>query len=429
MTTDEAQTEKKAPLLNPLLKLFMVAMVLANTAAMMYSTLLPLYLKELNASVVEIGLFFTVVNIVPLVFQIFGGWISDSLGRLRTIAIGSATGMLSYVGFILAPTWQWVLLGEGLGMITRSMIGPSFGAFIAEQSAEENRARVYGISETIFMIVLVVGPPLGGWIAGQYGFRILFVAAGLLYTVATVLRIFMARAAARNATETPQKLQFKTLKRNLGAMATLLMAGGVMSWILLTDGIADISFSLSMTLEALYLDEIGGMTVQQIGWLTSIFGLANMVSNIPAGWLADKRGERVAVAAGFGMIFIALNVFTRVETFWGYALSWVLFGLGTGTISPAYQSMTSKAVPEKLRGTAFGLIRSSLGIFSLGAPAVGAQLWARVNPQFPFRITALAALITIIPVWLKFNGKQAEAEARALEARIGLDTAPAKPAP
>ena len=146
---------KTAPLISRKLLLFMVAMVLANTGGSMYEPLLPLYLKQLNASVIQIGLFFTLVQIIPLALQILGGWISDSLGRLRSIAMGSVAGVFSYVGLILAPTWQWVLMGEGLSSVTRSLVGPSFSAFIAEESAEENRARVFGITETIFMIFIV----------------------------------------------------------------------------------------------------------------------------------------------------------------------------------------------------------------------------------------------------------------------------------
>jgi MFS family permease len=95
---------KTEPLLNKSLLLFMLAMILANLGGEMYGMLLPLYLKELNASVVEIGLFFTISNIIPLVVQILGGWVSDSLRRLRSIAIGSMAGNLVYIGFIFAPT-------------------------------------------------------------------------------------------------------------------------------------------------------------------------------------------------------------------------------------------------------------------------------------------------------------------------------------
>ena len=281
----------------------MVAMVLANTGGSMCGPLLPLYLKSLDARVVQIGLFFTLSQIIPLTLQILGGWISDSVGRLRSIAMGSVAGVFSYLGLILAPTWQWVLVGEGLSSVIRSLVGPSFGAFIAEESAEESRARVFGITETIFMAVAVVGPPLGGLLADTYGFQIMLAVAGGLYLIATIIRVAMARTAAKSKEANPKKLSFVSLKRDLGLIVRMSMAGG----------------------------------------------------------------------------------------------------LGVGLISPAYQSMISKAVPEKMLGTAFGFLQTSLGVVSLPAPWIGAQLWERVSPRFTFTLTAWAGLLALIPVYFKFK--------------------------
>jgi MFS family permease len=75
-------------------------------------------------------------NDVPLFLQIFGGWVSDSLGRLRAIAIGSVFGVLGYIPLLLADTWQWLLLATWL--LVRGgafIVGPSFDAFIAEHSS------------------------------------------------------------------------------------------------------------------------------------------------------------------------------------------------------------------------------------------------------------------------------------------------------
>lgn len=416
MSTDDmsapASKAVSAPLLSSTLVLFMVTMVLANIAGHMYEPLLPLYLKSLNADVVQVGLFFTLSQIVPLALQILGGWISDSLGRLRSIALGSLAGVVSYVWLIFSPTWFWVLVGEGFASMTRALVGPSFGAFIAEQSSEANRARVFGISEGIFMVVAVIGPPLGGWLADTYGFRFMLACAAILYTIATIIRVGMARTAARGKEANPQKLTMSSLRGNLGLMLTMLFGGGLLTWILLTDGVRDVAYALSFRLLPLYLDEIGGLSIQQIGWLESTFGIAMMLITLPAGWLADKRGERLGIALGFGLQFVAITIFIQAIGFWGYAAAWALLGVGVGMMSPAYQSLISKAVPEKVRGTAFGFFNTSLGLVSLPAPAIGAQLWQRVNPQFPFRITAWVALLAIIPVWLKFKltGQQADAQ-------------------
>src|SRR4030042_1832006 len=255
---------KAEPLLNKMLLLFMLAMILANMGGEMYGMLLPLYLKELNASVVQIGLFFTISQVIPLVVQILGGWVSDSLGRLRSIAIGSVAGHLVYVGFIFAPTWQWVMRGLVFNAITRSLIGPSFSAFIAEQSSEHNRARLFGITDTLFMVISVIGPPLGGDLVDNFGFRIMLAAWWVFYFFATVIRVSMARTAAQGHEANPQKLSLGNLRSNLGSMFGLLLSGGVITWVLITYGVRDIAFSLSNNLMPVYLEQIGGVDYPQI---------------------------------------------------------------------------------------------------------------------------------------------------------------------
>jgi MFS family permease len=411
----EDEVVANPPLLNRQLKLFIGAMVLANIAANMSGPLLPNYLTELNATPEQVGIFFTISRILPLALQILGGWLSDSLGRLRSIAIGSVAGVLGYLGLLLSPSWQWALVGEGLATVARSFVGPSFSAFIAEQSTEETRARVFGVTQFLFGSVYVIGPLLSGFLAGGRSFRFMLLCATGFYTAAALIRVRMARGAARRSEAHPIKPSFDGLRGNLGVVVGLILAGGVFTWIVITDGIGDISFSLSFNLLPIYVEDVGQLTLEQIGMLFSIFGVFSMAANLAAGWLADKRGERVVIALGFVLEFVAFTVFLRANSFFGFATAWGLFGLGVGMIEPTYQSLTSKVVPEHLRGTAFGLVRGSLGAFSLPAPAIGGQLWKYVSPRFPFQLTAWATLLSAIPVWLKFrlpDGEEAHEEAQ-----------------
>ena len=341
---------------------------------------------------------------MPLILQVLGGWISDSIGRLRSVAIGSLIGLGAFISPIFVPTWQWLYLSEGLNAMTRSLIGPSFGAFIAEETPEEHRGKVYGITDTIYTVVTVIGPPLAGWLADNYGFRIMLAVAAGIYVCATTIRLILAKIAGRKRQEQVREaLTFQSLKVNFKTIIGLALAGGVLTWLLITDGVRDIAFSMSFRLMPLYLEDIGGMSLQQIGWLSSFFGIASMITTIPAGWFADKFSERAAIALGFFLEFVAMLLLILVDSFVGFASVWALFGVAVGLLSPAYQSLLSKVLPERIRGTGFGLIHASLGIFSLPAPAIGSLLWKTINPQAPFYITAIIALVTVVPAWLKFK--------------------------
>lgn len=410
---------KKQRLLSGLLILFLAAMIFANIGGNMYGSLMPLYLKDLGSSIPQIGLFFTISQIVPLFLQILGGWVSDTLGRLRAIAIGSVFGVIGFVPLVLADSWGWLVMAVAIGSVARALVGPSFDAFIAEHSSEENRGKVFGISQTIFMIVAVVGPPLGGWLAEDYGFKLMLLVAGGFYLFAALMRIGMAREAARTET-TRKKLSFDGLKSNLGTMFGLMFSGGLITWILLTDGFRDVSFQLSGNLFPIYMQDIGGLSIQQIAWATSLFGLCMMLVTIPGGWLSDKVGERVGIALGMvlmsGALFLLISIPQGNQFL--YFVGWAMAGMGVGVSTPAYQSLISKAVPQHLRGMAFGLFSTSLGIISLPAPWIGAQLWDRFSPQFPFTITAIAILLSVIPVWLKFKLPKNQAQEQLEEPAI-----------
>ena len=405
MTVDN--NPAKQPLISPILRWFMVAMVLANIAGMMTPLLMPLYLAELGADIGDIGLVFTLTSIAILFLQIFGGWVSDQIGRLRAVAIGSIGGIVGLVAMLLAPTWQWMIVAMSIYQIPFALVGPSFQAFIAENTAEESRGRVYGITNTIYQITGVVGPPLGGLLAGAFGFKWMLAVSALLYTTAAGLRIWMATTmkAPKSAGESGP-LTFSSFKTSMVKMLGMLVGGGLLTWIFVTDGISDIAFRMSGEIQPLYLEQIGNLTVEEIGLLGSINAIAGMFVPYFSGRLVDKKGERLPLITGFLLIFVALLIFLRADSFITFAASWVVFGLGGGMLGPAYLSLISKAVPKKMMGTFSGVFNSSRGFISLPAPWLGAQLWEKISPQTPFIVTSVAALLITVPIYFKFKAPQ-----------------------
>ena len=382
-------------------------MILANIAGSMYQLLAPIYLTELGASVSQVGLVFTITSLVVLVLQVIGGWISDSIGRLRAIAFGSIGGVLGFTAMLLAPSWPWMLLAMAISQIPYALVGPSFSAFIAENSAPENRGRMYGITDTIYQVVGVIGPPLGGLLAGAYGFKVMLLVATLFYSAAAGLRIWMARTMRSSGERAAQPLTAASFKASAKLIGGLILGGGLITWIFLTDGVRDVAFRLSGELQPLYLKQIVGLNLEQIGFLGSFFSIAMMATPILSGKLADRYGERVPIAGGFLVMFAAYLVFLQSSTYPAFILTWVLFGLGVGVLSPAYQSLISKVVPQNSLGAFNGLFYGSMGLLALPAPYLGAWIWENFNPRVPFIITAVAVLISVIPIWLKFKIKPA----------------------
>lgn len=393
---------KSPPILNLNLRWFLLAMILANIAGQMAYSMLSLYLIDLGASVGQVGLVFTIASLVPMVLQIFGGWFSDTIGRLRAIAIGSSIAVFGYLMFFISPSWEWVMLGLCVEYVSNSFVGPSFGAYIAEQSEEATRGRVYGVSRGIYMVVTVIGPTLAGLLAYRFNFRLMLMVAFVFYALATAVRVWMATNERFKPERAPEKPTWGGLTSQLKAMFGLLFAGGILTWIWITDAIGDTSYNLTGNLFPIYLSDIGKLTVEQIGLMGSAWGAASIAGSFLGGWLTDKRSERTIITGGFVLLTLALVSMVLARSPLAFLGSRLLNGLGVGLLMPAYDSLISKVIPENKRGLAFGFFGTSLGILSLPMPWIGAQLWETFTPQMPFWVTAVACAISIPIAWVKF---------------------------
>ncbi len=379
----------------------MLAMILANIAGDMVFTFLPLYLTRLGATTAQVGMVFTLSSIVPLVLQLFGGALSDTFGRLRTVALGSTIATVGYFLFVFAHSWTWVLLALCLEFVSGALVGPTYGAFVAENSDEMTRGRVFGLCNGLFMIVAIIGPPLAGALVEAAGFTTMLAVAFHLYVLATVLRIWMSR---RRDFEDNSHHTWHSLGQITGNMRTLLgmlVAGGLVTWIFVTDGLHDIGFRFTENLEPLYLEQVGNLTMFQIGQLRALQGAVMMIFTIGAGVLTDRYGARLIITLGFLLEALAYLVFLRLPSFMGFALATVLMGMGFGIMSPAYDALITRVVPASLRGTAFGIFWSSQGVISLPAPWAGGLLWERRGPRAPFVVTVVMALAAATITWFK----------------------------
>jgi len=403
-------------LFTPALLVFMAGMILANIAGSMNGSLMPLYVQSLGADTKQIGLFFTVSAIAPLVLQIVGGFVSDSIGRLKAVAIGSIAGSIGYVLYAVAPAWGWLLVGHAVSRLAGCFVAPSFQAFIAEQSTEKTRARVFAVSESAFAVVGIVGPPIGGFLSQRYGFRLMFVAAGALYLAATVIRMAMAVRSRNRLSSTyhaPQKMTLACLKSSMGAMVALVLSGGVMTWLFLSDSVNDVAFSIANHFDPIYQSNIIGMSNIQITWVISAFSIVRMIALPFGGVFADKAGERAGICLGHLLCGLGGALFLLGTAYPHFVLVWALYGLGVALLSPAYNSLVSKEVPIGMRGTAFGLVSTTLGIASLPAPYIGGLMWARFGPKAPFVLPLLASLSMAAILWFKLPGRTDKAEQTA----------------
>jgi MFS family permease len=381
--------------------IFLIGIAFAEGSMSLTMVQISVYLRELGAQISEVGLYFTLALVFSLTFRVFGGWLSDVVDRLRVITLGCFVGVFTFLIFAFVPLWQYAIIGALFLAITTALTVPAYYAHIADQTEEDKRGRVFGIAQTVRLSAWVLAPPLGGLIAQNLGYRWMFLTASLLYAIAAL--IFVALSNRMRPAVHTQSPNFRQLRKSIKEMVALFLAGGIITWILIVDGVRDIAFNLSFDLMPVYLSDIAGMSKGQIGLLDGIFGLAAALTIYPAGWLADRTSERLVITAGLIGMILSRLVFSFAVGFSGFAASWILLAIGGSMLTPAGSSLISKTVPKHLRGMTYGLFATSLGIFALPAPWVGSQFWELINPRAPFLITVVLGSLVILPAWHKLS--------------------------
>jgi len=380
---------------------FLLGMAFSQGARTMSMVQIPVYLRELGADIGDVGLFFTLSMVFPLVLRVLGGWLSDSIGRLRAITLGALAGMVGFLVFVVAPIWQVSLLAPVFLAVATSLSVPSYKAYIADHTQEDQRGRVFGLAEAATTAGWIIGPPIGGVIGQYLGYRWMLAASAAAFAVSFLIFLVLSLTSRQTRLAPVDWPRLSSLRTSLREMMGLLLAGGLMTWLLLTDGIRDIAFELSFDLMPVYLRDIMRIDKQSIGALDGIFGLALTAASYPGGWLIDKTSERVGVVLGLISVILSRLVFAVADSFWEFALSWVLLGIGAGLLDPAYSSLIAKGVPQRFRGMAYGLLATSLGIISLPSPWIGSQIWEQFGPKVPFVLTAILGALALVPAWVK----------------------------
>lgn len=142
----------------------------------------------------------------------------------------------------------------------------------------------------------------------------------------------------------------------------------------------------------------------QLGKLLGAFSLTYAVSLIAAAKLIDRFNVNWLYAGGFLLWSAATGATGLANGFWSILILRLLLGASESIAYPAYSKMIVTSFPEKLRGTANGLIDagSKLG------PAIGVYLGVKMLGWFTWRgmflIMGGASLLWLIP-WSLIAGK------------------------
>ena len=363
--------------------------------------ILPTYSKELGATDLQVGLLAGSYSLMTFLFAPFWGTLSDRIGRRPVILFSITITGLAYLLFSHSNTIFLIMLSRILAGLGSANISAA-QAYIADITTPENRAKNMGMIGAAFGLGFIFGPPVGGFLKGNYGIEMVgYVAASF-----SAVNLLMAYFSLPESLKEKNKLKKFTF-RPVGDTIRELKKP-VISELFTINFIFVAAFSMMQMTAALLWREQYGLDVKQIGYMFMYIGiLSAIVQGGLVGKLNKMFGERklliignVFMAIGLVMLPFAPKDFFLLVDMTGLAC----VAMANGCLSPSVTSLLSQVADKKEQGRVLGMNQSFGSLARVVGPVIGGLLYG-LNYHSPYIMGAFLMVIALAVANVLVNQK------------------------
>lgn len=349
--------------------------------------LLPLYATGFGAGPVAVASLLAVYSAMQFFFAPAWGRVSDRFGRRPVLLVGLFGSAASYLLCGLAGSVATLLAARALGGFMGANVGVA-QAYVADVSPPEGRARAMGMIGAAFGLGFILGPAIGGGLAG-FGTSVpFFVAAGVtlanaLLALGWLPESLPPEARDRAARSPGLAARLRILRSGAGAR----LGGPFAAAFLLTLAFAGAEATLS-----LWAGQRWGMGARTVSFLFTYLGV---VSVIAQGWgvgrLTKRLGERRTAMLGLALLCAGMAGVAAAPTLALMSVALAALAFGQGTASPSLSSWVSRAAGPAEQGKVLGVYQSLGALARVAGPMGGGIAFAHLGISAPYLAGAAVA--------------------------------------
>jgi len=356
--------------------------------------LLPFYAVRFAASPQEVTALVAIYSLAQLVTAPLWGKLSDRIGRRPVLLASLTASALAYLWLGWA-TALWMLFAA------RAFAGACAGniaaaqAYIADVTEPEERARGMGLIGAAFGLGFMIGPALGGLLAGTDPLTADFetpawVAAGLsalaLLGVIFVLPESLP-AERRDGAQRPGRV---------GAVLDVLRRP-ILSRLILVNFLVILAFAGMQSIFAIWAMPQLGWGPGQVGY---VFAYVGLVSAVLQGGLIGRLtryfGEEWLLLCGLVLITAGLLLMPLVHHLLVLVGAVTGLALGMGLMQPAINSLISRRAGPGEQGEVMGVSQSASSLSRVLGPLAAGYSFATFGRDSPYFLAALLVAVTLL---------------------------------
>lgn len=333
--------------------------------------LLPFYALRFAASPQQVTALLAIYSLMQLFAAPFWGRLSDRIGRRPVLMVSMAASVAAYF-WIGSAGELWMLFAA------RALAGACAGniaaaqAYVADITKPEDRAKGMGLIGAAFGLGFIIGPALGGVLAGNNPATAdvetpAWVAAGLSFFAfcGVVMLLRESLPADQRGRRGPARNRLLAILEVLGRP--------VLSQLILIFFLVILAFAGMESTFALWAIGQFGWGPRQVGYVFSYVGFVSAtLQGGLIGRLTGAFGEERLLLCGLALIGAGLLVLPFSQGLAVLALAVTALALGMGLMQPSLTSLISRRAGREEQGEVMG-VSQSVGSLSrvLGPAAAG----------------------------------------------------------
>ncbi|QYK63535.1 MFS transporter [Paenibacillus sp. S25] len=375
-----------------ILGILMINIFIVMVGVGLITPILPELIIEFGASGRAIGLLVAAYGMTQFLLSPLTGQLSDRFGRKAFIVVGVIVFAVAKFIFAIGDELWMLYTSRLLEGMAAALIVPPMMAYVADITTTEERAKGNSLLAAAMSFGFVIGPGLGGLLAG-YGTRVPLYAATGAAMVAVIFSVFCLpeslsteQMKAARARMIQKESIYKQYVRSLKSKYTMLFV----LVLVMTFGLANFESVLG-----LYVTNRFQFSPQNIAVILTAGAVIGVgMQALVVAKIINKFGEQRVIKGSLLFTSVAYILFLLAKDFWSIFLVTSLIFFATAMLRPALNTQLSKMAGNE-QGYVAGMNNAYMSVGSILGPTLAGFLFD-TNLFAPFIAGCCILLITFL---------------------------------
>ncbi len=353
----------------------------------------PFYAQKVGVDPASVIFFLGLYSLGQLVGAPLWGVLSDRIGRrpvllLTLLANAGASWMLAYSDNGVFLGFSRVVAGLAAGNISAAY------AYTTDITTDATRPKALGLLGSAFGLGFILGPALGGLLAGANPDDIGALARVAHGAAALSMVAFVLTLVKLPESLPPEKRAKKGAKR-VSMMAQFKRP--VLRELLLSTVIVVAAVALFQSTLALFAADRLSVGPRTLGWIYGFVGVISVVVQAGViGVLTKRFGAANLTRVGTLLIAAGLACIPPVHSMTVLLIALALFGIGSALFNPSMSGLVAATAAPHERGTVLGAYQSAASLGRVIGPFLASVVARATSLSWPFILGAFVSLAGVL---------------------------------